>query len=175
MQSRAAASSEAHAYMYFIGVTPTCFAICKRCLAMARALTLALLKASSCPAATNSARISWDHVRRCRRRELRKKNFDGGAEESLVRGRRARSEEEIGSLAFAVPAPGSGSNHSFAVCPYPFSTWSLVRSSSSSSARCLQFPIELIVPNIIVLARHACRCGVPFDLTIRSLEQEPVV
>ena len=44
---------------------------------LAMALTLALLKASSCPAATNSARISWDHVQALPRRELRK-SFDGG-------------------------------------------------------------------------------------------------
>ena len=44
---------------------------------LAMALTLALLKASSCPAATNSARISWDHVQALPRRELRK-SFDRG-------------------------------------------------------------------------------------------------
>ena len=103
---------------------------------LAMALTLALLKASSCPAATNSARISWDHVQALPRRELRK-SFDGGRAgsggivgtwaTSSLRGREGMDAWVGGGLA-GIRCSCSCSRiriKSFP-SPYHFSTWSLL-------------------------------------------------
>ena len=101
---------------------------------LAMALTLALLKASSCPAATNSARISWDHVQALPRRELRK-SFDGGRAgsggivgtwaTSSLRGREGMDAWVGGGLAGIRCSCCRIRIKSFP-SPYHFSTWSLL-------------------------------------------------